>query len=819
MAWLHGKLEINIYEGKDLPGERMGALGGNAVTRLVEKGVAKVFAAEAYVTLDIVTKYQLSKSRFRTHIERSHNPKWEAKAAIDVADYVKTLQFKVKDNDVVGADAIGQFEIPVEEVLGGQAVEGWFPLLTSKGQPLPKDAQVRVGLRYWAAEKDPEDYSLGCGPDKAVPQVFFPLRQGNRVQLYHDAHQINAGPNDKIPLANGTLYNDGSCWNDLYSDLQAAKHFIYVAGWSVVDNVHLVRDYTKGDQEGPTIGELLKQKADDQDVKVCMLIWDDQSSNAVMAGVMGTKDEETKKYFKGSHVDCVLCPRLTGKGESLVRSMATTTMFTHHQKLVVMDAPPAPGGTERRVIAYVGGLDLTTGRYDTPDHPLFSTLHTVNKQDFYQGCLVGVDQSKGGPRQPWHDIHSRLEGPIAWDVLENFAQRWHTQASGIKNITKRMLDLKKAHDLHIADNVHHKHGDPAVMTLQPSDPESWNVQLFRSIDSNSVGDAFPKDNHEAMALGLQTGKGTTVEASIQRAYVYAIRRAERYIFIENQYFLGSAQNWPCDEHPVGGADHLVAIEIALKCAAKARAGEPFCAYAIIPLFPEGDPHSGSVQEILCWQRHTMHMMYALIGDAIREAGTDAVPQDYLQFFFVGKREPLSPGEVESTAAPDSAQGKAQKSRRHMIYVHSKMIIVDDEYIILGSANINQRSMHGSRDTEIAIGAYQPQYTRYAAQGLPLGQVHGFRTVLWEEHMGVVDEVFADPSSRACARAVARIARANLDAYLAEEVQALPSGHLCTYPVAIREDGSLDNLPGLVNFPDTNASILGKNGALPDVLTV
>ena len=39
-----------------------------------------------------------------------------------------------------------------------------------------------------------------------------------------------------------------------------------------------------------------------------------------------------------------------------------------------------------------------------------------------------------------------------------------------------------------------------------------------------------------------------------------------------------------------------------------------------------------------------------------------------------------------------------------------MMIMDDEYVLLGSANYNQRSLDGSRDTEIAIGAYQPHHT-------------------------------------------------------------------------------------------------------------
>jgi hypothetical protein len=34
--------------------------------------------------------------------------------------------------------------------------------------------------------------------------------------------------------------------------------------------------------------------------------------------------------------------------------------------------------------AFVGGLDLTDGRYDTPDHPLFSSLNTMHKAQIRQ---------------------------------------------------------------------------------------------------------------------------------------------------------------------------------------------------------------------------------------------------------------------------------------------------------------------------------------------------------------------------------------------------------------------------------------------------
>ena len=34
-----------------------------------------------------------------------------------------------------------------------------------------------------------------------------------------------------------------------------------------------------------------------------------------------------------------------------------------------------------------------------------------------------------GPRQPWHDVHCRLAGPVAHDLLLNFTQRWTKQAA------------------------------------------------------------------------------------------------------------------------------------------------------------------------------------------------------------------------------------------------------------------------------------------------------------------------------------------------------------------------------------------------------
>jgi phospholipase D1/2 len=143
--------------------------------------------------------------------------------------------------------------------------------------------------------------------------------------------------------------------------------------------------------------------------------------------------------------------------------------------------------------------------------------------------------------------------------------------------------------------------------------------------------------------------------------------------------------------------------------------------------------------------------------------------------------------------------------------------VDDEYIIIGSANINQRSMDGARDSEIAMGAYQPYYL--PNRQLAKGQIHGFRMALWYEHMGMLDEVFEQPHNLECVQKVNKIAEAYWDMYAGETIEQDLPGHLLMYPIGIAGDGTVTELPGMENFPDTKAKILGaKSDYMPPILT-
>jgi phospholipase D1/2 len=98
------------------------------------------------------------------------------------------------------------------------------------------------------------------------------------------------------------------------------------------------------------------------------------------------------------------------------------------------------------------------------------------------------------------------------------------------------------------------------------------------------------------------------------------------------------------------------------------------------------------------------------------------------------------------------------------------------------------------------------------------QVYGYRTSLWAEHLGTVDDRFKDPSSLDCVRLVNQIAEENWERFTSEEMKTL-QGHLLRYPVKIEPDGNIGPLPDQECFPDVGGKICGAPTSLPDSLTM
>jgi phospholipase D1/2 len=76
-----------------------------------------------------------------------------------------------------------------------------------------------------------------------------------------------------------------------------------------------------------------------------------------------------------------------------------------------------------------------------------------------------------------------------------------------------------------------------------------------------------------------------------------------------------------------------------------------------------------------------------------------------------------------------------------IYVHSKLMIVDDRFALMGSANINDRSLLGERDSELAVLIMDEDTVRADINGKGSNQpvrafAHELRKKIWNKIFGV-----------------------------------------------------------------------------------
>ncbi|GKV50059.1 hypothetical protein SLEP1_g56775 [Rubroshorea leprosula] len=831
---LHGDLKLRIIEAR--------ALGK----------LSKVNLKSWRVTVS-VAETTVARTGF---IYGTDDPQWNEQFNILLAHTFVDLLFKIKVGKIkVGKSVKGTVKIRAGKINTGELISGWYLLKDCNADP-NKNPALNIEMQFTPCHRNPlYIQGIASDPEQAgVRNTYFPLRKGNALKLYQDAH-VPEGMLPEIELEHGRVLEHHKCWEEIYHAISEAQHMIYIMGWSMFCDVKLVREPSRPLPPGRDLklGKLLKSKSE-EGVQVVVLIWDDKTSlkGRKMEGVMKTHDEETRKFFKGSSVICDLVHRQASESNCFKRAF-NEVIFSNHQKCVLVDTPAADGG--RKITAFIGGLDLCDGRYDTPEHRLFDGLDTIFKDDFHNPTFPYQSKTKA-PREPWHDLHCKIDGPAAHDVLMNFKQYWW-QLAAKKNHSKPLIRMENISNKLspcpsvLADGTIEVPEDYSTSgVFGEDDSENWHVQIFRSTDAAAVK-GFPVDPGDAYAKNLVCSKGLVMDVSIQTAYIQAIRSAQHFIYIENQYFIGSSYAWASNRN--AGADNLIPMELALKITSKIEADDRFAVYVVIPMWPEGNPEDKTTQKILLWQSQTMRMMYDIIGRKLQEMGRqDAHPLDYLNFYCLGKRECISgknltsnveeggrrerkgnwpdsntrasPGVATSGGGPATSTrawknevSKSQNFQRFMIYVHSKGMIVDDEYMMLGSANINQRSMDGSRDTEITMGAYQPHYTWDKKREHPRGEVFGYRKSLWIEHLGIVDGPFDAPESRECVKEVNKIAYENWEKYTADEFTLL-QGHLLKYPIKVDECGEVSPLPGYETFPDVGGLVLGENSILiPDSL--
>ncbi len=575
----------------------------------------------------------------------------------------------------------------------------------------------------------------------AAPRQWFtyPQTRGNVVTLY--------------ALGSDDAAGSGGAFHDLAEAIKAATTFIFIVDWSFQPYVRLgPRSATPSLSD--TVGGLLVDRAN-HGVLVAIHAWD----HATAVG----DDQNNDADARIREIATSLGANMGYQSNLLFRktSRGTLSYWSNHQKFVVLDADG--GGGKRVVKAFFGGLDLTKGRFDWSERPF---LHSDPKawpltpritnggrwyDDWYNAEFTTKNPKEeqpgdvNMPRQCWEDFYGSIVGPSAWDVVREFVGRWNKTDGGtghtddasrnqVEDLFKDMFGPSSPFKKEWED-----HGGPlAARVVRSIKKDGWgqNTKAGRFYGSD------PKPLDTLTADGKTTKRefdwvvtGET-ELSIQVAYLNAIAMAKDFVYVETQYFIGSGSTWT-PAH--GGVKNRIPETITKRIADKIKAGEDFHAYVVIPMFPEGDPVSQVAHLQRQFEFQTMGAMANGVVKALKDNNSSKKWTDYLSFYF------LMNWTAASMTPDGSRRDRVQKNQRYQIYVHSKLLIVDDKVLILGSANLNERSLSGDRDAEICLAlAAQPDKIDDAK-----AVIQGLRRKVWTQHFGVLPAGWDTPHTGGC----------------------------------------------------------------------
>ncbi len=286
---------------------------------------------------------------------------------------------------------------------------------------------------------------------------------------------------------------------------------------------------------------------------------------------------------------------------------------SHHSKVVVIDDK----------VAFVGGLDLAKGRWDTPEHP----ANLEWRKDF-----------DGAQLPPHHDVQIMVDGDAARALGDYARERWY-------NTTGERLR------------------PPSALRSDP-----WPEVLKPDVADIRVGIARTDPPY---------GRNGAPIREIEALFKNAIAAARRSIFIENLYLTSAV---------VGDA-------------LAARLEEPDGPEIVLVTSKKSE---GWLEEA------TMDVLRARLLKRLRAADRHHRLAVYCPVVRCLDNVCLS--------------------------VHSKVIVVDDRLVRIGSANIANRSL--GLDTECDLA--------FEAEGRSdvVGEIDKFRNALLAEHLGVAPEKVA-----------------------------------------------------------------------------
>ncbi len=359
---------------------------------------------------------------------------------------------------------------------------------------------------------------------------------------------------------------DGAAYFSAFrAAVSKARRSVFIIGWDINSQVELVRDDGLPDDLPNSLGDFLNALVKRRrGLKIYVLAWD--------FAMLYAMDREFLPIY-----------RLGWRTHRNLRfhlDDAHPFGASQHQKIVVVD----------EAVAFVGGLDLTKGRWDTSEH---------------RPDEPGRSNPDGEKYPPFHDVQMMVDGEAAAAVGELARERWH-RATGTR-----------------VDAARQWSDDP------------WPVAVEPCVTDVNIAIARTEPCHREYPLVQE----------VKQLYLDAIKSARRWIYLENQYF--------------------TAPEIGE--ALSERLQEPDGPEVVIVSRLRG---GGWLEE------NTMGTLRARLLARLR--GSD--PHHRLRAYYPDR------GDLAEVA----------------INVHSKIMVVDDYFLRVGSANLNNRSMGCDSECDLAM---------------------------------------------------------------------------------------------------------------------
>ena len=490
-------------------------------------------------------------------------------------------------------------------------------------------------------------------------------------------------------------YVDGASYFWAASEaIENARETIYILDWWLSPELYLRRPPAQNEQY--RLDNMLRAAAE-RGVQVRVIVYKEVTQALTL------NSEHTKHALEALHPNIRVFrhPDHTPRGHNIQQSFQSLSLdsfnlsklggeaiksiygtsddmvlfWAHHEKLLAVDGK----------LAFMGGLDMCFGRWDTQSHPIadahpsdlknivfpgqdYNNARVYDFEDVSKWENNKLERTKSS-RMGWSDVSISLDGPIVNSLLIHFVDRWNyifnSKYGKRDNITYAPLEAPTTHG-QAASGDEGAVGSDLLGRV--------NRRFLRGMSHLGGGDGQEGDQSQGYQddsvgqLRIQLARscskwsaGHDTEHSIANAYIEIITNAQHFVYIENQFFITATSD---EQHPV---DNKIGKAIVDRIVRAYQNNENFKVVVVMPAVPAfaGDLKSDGAlgtRAIMEFQYNSINRGGHSIMQALERAGVQD-PRRFINFYNLRNYDRINVSNVMGQAEQQSGVPYEQARRQ------------------------------------------------------------------------------------------------------------------------------------------------------------